>query len=157
MSRSGLKFALVLSLLLNFGVVGVVAYRVFEHGQWPPVFSTDRNKTGLPDYLALTAAQRQRWSELESGFMREINTEWQQIRSHREVMIREIFSEQPDRGRIEAKRAAIAQLQSEQQRRIIEQLLRERDMLDAEQRGKLVDMLLRQAPATTFEESLHGK
>jgi hypothetical protein len=72
-------------------------------------------------------------------------------------MIREIFSGQLDRARIETERSAIAELQAAQQRRIIEQLLRERDLLDAEQRRKLADLLLRQAPASTFEERLHGK
>ncbi len=157
MSRSGLTFALVLSVLLNLGVVGVVAYRAFQHGQWPAVFSAAGSATDLPDYLKLSAEQRRRWRELETGFLGELKAEWQQIRTHRETMIREIFSEQPDRGHIEAERAAIAQLQSAQQRRIIEQLLRERDMLDPEQRRKLAELLLRQAPASTFEERLHGR
>lgn len=157
MSRSGLKFALILSLLLNLGVAGAVGYRAFQHGEWPAVFRADRGGARLPDHLKLTAEQRRQWHEFEAGFLAELKAEWQNIKNHRETMIREIFSEQPDRGRIEAERAAIAQLQSAQQRRTIEQLLRERDVLDTEQRRKLADLLLRQAPAGTFEESLHAK
>ncbi len=157
MDRFGLKFALILSVLLNVGVIGAVAYRALQLGQWPAVLPAGKVETGLPDYLALSAEQRRQWHELEAGFLGELKAEWQNIRNHRETMIREIFSDQPDRGRIETERAAIAQLQSEQQRRTIEQLLRERDVLDTEQRHKLAALLLRQAPASTFEERLHGK
>lgn len=156
MNHSGLKFALVLSVLLNLGVAGAVVYSAFQHRQWL-VFDAARQEPGLPDYLKLDAEQRRKWHELEAGFLPELKAEWQQVRIHRERMIGEIFSEQPDRGRIEAERSAIAELQSAQQRRIIEQLLREREVLDLEQRRKLAILLLRQAPTSTFEERLHGE
>lgn len=157
MNRIGLKLALILSVLLNLGVAGAVAYRAIQHGEWPSVPRAVGEEASLPDYLGLDAEQRRRWRELETGFLRELRAEWPQIRSRRESMVREIFSKQPRRDRIEADRAAIAQLQSAQQQRVIEQLLRERDVLDLEQRRKLADLLLRQAPASTFEERLHGK
>ena len=157
MSHTRVKLALVLSVMLNLGVAGAVAYRAVQDGRWPVVVRAGGEGASLPDHLGLNAEQRRKWDELETGFLRELKTGWQQIRMHRETMVREIFSEHPRRDRIEAERAAIAQLQSEQQRRIIEQLLKERDVLDPEQRRKLADLLLRQAPASTFEEHLHGK
>ncbi len=156
MKHIGLKFALVLSLMLNLGVIGAVAYRAIQHGQWPGAF-TWAEEANLADALKLDAAQRRKWEALEVGFLRELKSGWQPIRRHREAMIHEIFAEQPDRGRIEAERAAIAQLQSAQQQRIIEQLLREREVLDRAQRQRLAELLLRQAPASSFEERLHGK
>ena len=157
MKSTGLRSALLLSLLLNLGVLGAVAYRALQNGEWPAIFPAERAAASLPNYLKLDAAQRLKWEALESGFLGELKTGWQQIREHREAMIREIFAGQPDRGRIETERAAIAELQSAQQRRIIEQLLRERDILDSEQRSRLAEILLRQAPTSTFEERLHGK
>jgi Spy/CpxP family protein refolding chaperone len=156
MKHTVLKFALILSLMLNAGVIGAVAYSAYQQGRWP-VMPGAKSETSLPDYLGLNAEQRRRWHELEAGFLDALRKEWGGIRTHREAMIREIFSERPDRARIESERAAVTELQTAQQRRIIEQLLRERDLLDAEQRGKLADLLLRQAPASTFEERLHGK
>jgi Spy/CpxP family protein refolding chaperone len=156
MKQTVLKFALVLSLLLNAGVIGAVAYSAYQDGQWPSMPGA-KSETSLPDYLGLNAEQRRRWHELEAEFLDALKKDWGGIRNHREAMIREIFSERPDRARIESERAAVTELQSAQQQRIIEQLLRERDLLDAEQRGKLADLLLRQAPASTFEEQLHGK
>lgn len=157
MNRPWLTLALVLSLLLNLGVAGAVAYRALQQAEWLAFFCTGKAGASLPDHLQLTAEQRRQWHALEAGFLGELRDDWQKIRRHREAMVREIFSEQPDRGRIETERAAIAQLQSAQQQRTIEQLLRERELLGPEQRGKLADLLLRQAPASTFEERLHGK
>ena len=151
------KYALILSIMLNVGVVAALAYSAFQQGTWPAVFRGDKVEPDLPAYLDLNAEQKRRWSELEAAFIRELRNDWRQIRIHRERMINEIFSEQPDRQRIEGERAAIAQLQAAQQRRVIQQLLEERDILDAAQRRKLAEMLLRQAPAGTFEERLHGK
>jgi len=156
MKQTVLKFALTLSLLLNAGVVGAVAYAAYQQGRWPAVPGA-KSETSLPDYLGLDAEQRQSWHELEAGFLDALKKDWGGIRTHREAMIREIFSERPDRARIDRERAAIAEAQSAQQQRIIEQLLRERDLLDSQQRRKLADLLLRQAPASTFEEQLHGK
>ena len=157
MKRPGMKLVLVMSLLLNLGVVAAVGYRVVQHGQLPGVFGADATQASLPDYLKLSAEQRRQWHELETGFLRELGADWQQIRTHRENMIREVFSERPDRGRIEAERAVIAQLQASQQQRVIEQLLKERDILDQDQQRALAELLIRQAPAGTFEERLHGK
>ncbi len=150
-------FALVLSVLLNLGVLGAVGYRVFQSGQLPAVFGGDAGGVSLPDHLKLSTEQREKWQALESGFLREAGAEWQRIRAHREAMIHEIFSDRPDRGRIEAERAAIAQLQTDQQRRVIEQLLRESEILDRAQRLALAELLIRQAPTATAEERLHGQ
>jgi hypothetical protein len=157
MSRSALKFAFILSVLLNLGVIGAVTYRALQNGQWPALFNFARSEASLPDFLELDADQRRQWHELEAAFLDALKADWPRIRSHREAMIREIFSEQPRRDRIEAERAAIAQLQSAQQQHTIEQLLREGELLGLDQRRKLVDLLLREGPASTFEERLHGK
>ena len=157
MKRLGMQMVLVLSLLLNLGVIGAVGYRVAQHGALPGVFGGDATQASLPDYLKLSAAQRKQWHELETGFLRELGADWQQIRTHRETMIHEVFSDRPDRGRIEAERVVIAQLQARQQLRVIDQLLKERDILDQGQQRALAELLIRQAPAGSFEERLHGK
>ncbi len=137
---------LVLSLLLNLGVLGAVGYHTLraEHPH-------------LEDYLKLSESQRRQWHEMEHGFMRELNSAWGDIRAHRERMIRQIFSERPDAAVIEAERGAISRLQEQQQQRVIQQLMAERNMLDAGQRAALAELLLRQEPPGTLEERLHGK
>ena len=58
--------------------------------------------------------------------------------------LREILSAQPDPASIERERAAIFALQEAQQRAVIAQLLKEREMLRSEQRAALAQLLLAQ-------------
>jgi len=148
MRRSSLVYALMLSVLLNLGVVGAVAYRTWGHGE--------AAATDLADRLQLDPEQRRRWHALEEGFMHELDAGWREIAQHREQLIRAVFSDEPDRSRIEAERARIAELQAQQQQRVIAQLLQERDILTAEQRRALVELLLREEPAAPLERRLHG-
>lgn len=157
MKRPALHFVLILSLALNLGVIGAVGYRTLQRGELSVVFGDAAKQPGLADVLKLSAEQRRRWHELEAGFLRDLDADWKQIRPHRENMIHEIFSGQPDRNRIEAERSLVAQLQAKQQQRVIEQLLKERAMLDPGQQRALVEILLQQAPAGGKEEQLHRR
>ena len=125
MQNRGLVSALILSVLLNLGVVGAAGYRSLVQ---------DRSgATDLASRLELDAAQRTRWHSLEQNFVREL-----------------------DAARIEAARARIAEVQMQQQQRVIAQFLQEREILNADQRRKLVDVLLREEPAAPRERQLHG-
>lgn len=155
MKRPALQFVLILSLLLNLGVIGAAGYRVFQRGELSAFLGDGARQVSLPDTLKLSTEQRRQWRELEAGFLRDLDADWKQIHPHRENMIRELFSDQPDRSRIETERSAIAQLQAKQQQRVIEQLLKERAMLDPVQQGALIKVLLQQAPAGAKEEQLH--
>ncbi len=157
MKRSALLQGLALSLLLNVGVLAAVGYHAVQLGRWPVIFGEKASEESLPDHLKLSAEQRRRWHDLEVGFLHEIEGDWRKIRDYREAMIRELFSDRPVLGRIEAERSIIAQVQTEQQRRVIEQLLRERDILDPAQRRALAELLIRQAPSVTAVERLHGQ
>ena len=148
MRNRGLVSALILSVLLNLGVVGAAGYRALVQ---------DRSgATDLASRLELDAAQRTRWHSLEQAFVRELDAGWQEIALQRETLVREVFSEQPDPARIEAARARIAEVQMQQQQRVIAQFLQEREILNADQRRKLVDVLLREEPAAPRERQLHG-
>lgn len=149
MQTRGLMFyALLLSVLLNLGVVGAAGYRAFI---------VDRMAPGdLAGRLQLDAQQRSRWHGLEEGFVRELDAGWKEIAIHREKLVREAFSETPDAARIEAERARIAQIQVQQQQRVIEQFMREREILNPQQRQALVELLLREEHAPPRERQLHG-
>lgn len=147
MQRSGLLYALILSLLLNLGAIGAASYQAMRH---------DRSAAqDLADQLKLDAEQRQRWHALEEPFVRELDAGWREIATHREQLIRAVFSDNPDRGRIEAERARIAELQAQQQQRVIAQFLEERAILSAEQRRALIDVLLQEQPSAPLERRVH--
>ncbi len=79
------------------------------------------------------------------------------MEAHRRALVEALFAEAIDPLRIETARAAIAELQQDQQRLIIEQLIAEREILDARQRQQLLGLLLAQPPARTTVEDLHAR
>lgn len=142
MKRYCMPTVLVLSLLLNVGVLSAVGFQVFKNGKVPAVLAQETGSAGLEAYLQLDAAQLPRWREQERSFMEELDEAWVWIHDHRTTMIHEIFSENPQMDIVERERQAIAELQEEQQHKVIQQLLREREMLDQNQRARLVRLLL---------------
>ncbi len=156
MSRSKLKFTLALSLLLNAGFIGAVGYQVARNRELPSLF-TAAAPTDVAAYLKLSDEQRGRWHELEADFVRQYEAHATEIAARREKLIRTIFSDQPAAERIEAEREAIARIQTEQQRRVIAQLLREREILDPTQRAALAEFLLLQGAGMNAVERAHRK
>lgn len=153
MSRS-LRYVFALSLLLNAGVLAALGYQSLRGGL---PHGLEIGQQTAADYLKLSASQRERWHALEADFLRGLQSGIKEIAAHRENLIREIFSERPVPGRIEHEREAIARLQDAQQKRVIGQLLEEREVLDTAQRQALVELLLRQSPAESDIERLHRK
>lgn len=157
MNRNTWKWLLAASISLNISFAATVAYKQWQQFRATPASSNALHKpAGLPDQLQLSDAQRSRWHQAEQGFASDLSANWREIRQHRETMIREIFSDQPERAKIDAEQAKIATLQDAQQRRVIAQLLTERDLLDPSQRAALMTLLLqRYSNEVTEEELLH--
>ncbi len=147
MRRSRLVYLLILSVLANVGVLAAAAYQSRSHAADGP---------DVARYLALDADQQQRWKNLERPFVAELDAGWREVAQHRERLIREAFADTPDPARIEAERSRIAELQALQQKRVIAQFMREREILTGEQRRLLVESLLRERQPTPRERQLHG-
>ncbi|MBK7004180.1 MAG: periplasmic heavy metal sensor [Burkholderiales bacterium] len=149
------RFVLAVSLALNLGVGVALILRPVA----PPIATPTvppAPALNLPEYLQLNATQRSQWAALEPGFLGELQGNWQDIRRHREALVRAIFATTPDPATIAAEHAAIAQLQAAQQQRVIAQLQAERALLDAGQRARLLELLLqRYSQDATEEEQLH--
>jgi Spy/CpxP family protein refolding chaperone len=153
MNKTRLAVALLVSLAVNLGVLGAVAWRhLAPAGQ---LTGHGGAQARLPEYLGLDDRQRGSWREAERAFLAGLSESSRAIAGHREKMLREIFSQAPDLAAIEAERASIARLQETQQRLVIEQLLAERAVLDPGQRAKLAEVLLSQPAASTTFERLH--
>lgn len=153
MKSTTLRLLFVLSLLANVGVLGAFGYRALESGRWPGAGADAF--PGLTKYLALDTQQQRRWQEAEEGFVERYAAGAAAIHEGRDRLIRLIFADSPDMAAIEAERAEIAQRQNEQQRIVIEQLLRERELLDAGQRARLAQLLLSQPVRGSGFEELH--
>jgi Spy/CpxP family protein refolding chaperone len=146
MKRNWLGLAFAASLLVNAGVLGAVGYAAWQRGGPGPATYFGMAHENLPEYLGLTAEQRATWHAMEEGFLAALTSDAREIAAHRERMIHMIFVGRADVTAVEAERAAIFALQERQQRRIIGQLLEEREVLTPEQRARLAAHLLRQAP-----------
>lgn len=154
MNRRLSKWLLAVSLSLNVGMIAAAAWNTARSTQSSP----PAGMVNLPDYLKLTEQQRQRWRQGEEAFLKDLSSNWSAIRAHRESLVRQIFSDNPERAMIDKEQERIAALQDAQQRRVIDQLVAERDMLDASQRVALMRLLLdRYSQESTEEEQLHRK
>lgn len=149
MKPSYLRIALALSLLINLGVLGAVAYRAMVPAAAPAAGES------LPRHLQLSTEQLHRWHESEAEFLRLLGAGADEIRVHRDRMIGAIFSATPDQSLIDAERMAIAHLQDGQQKLVIGQLLRERELLQPDQRERLARLLLAQPVGPSTIEQLH--
>lgn len=148
------RYLLAVSLAMNLGIVAALVLRPAPPQPADPTVQPPH--LNLQEHLELSTEQRARWQQLEPAFLRELAANWQDIRQHREALVRHIFAAEPDRAAINAEQAAIASLQGAQQQRVIEQLLAERALLDERQRKRLMDLLLsRYAQESTEEELLH--
>lgn len=149
MTPSQLRIALLFSVCLNIGALGAVAYRSLMPAAVPQAGES------LPRYLQLSPPQREKWHALERGFLHQLAAGAEDIRSHRDRMIQAIFAEKPDATMIDAERAAIARLQDEQQKLVIQQLLSESALLEPRQRDLLARLLLAQPVGMPNVDQLH--
>lgn len=155
MKALALRLALILSLLVNLGVIAALGYRSFMQAAAPHAVRAADDFPGLARYLSLSAEQQRRWREAEAGFITQLAAGEPEILQRRNRLLDEIFAAAPDASRIEAERAAIARLQDERQRIVIEQLQREREILDAAQRARLAQLLRSQPAGVSGFEQLH--
>ncbi len=151
MKPRSLRLALLLSVALNLGVIAaVVLERVRPSASTAP-------KPPLHQILALDEAQRARWEAAERPFLQQFDSASARLESHRIALVQALFAHTLDPQRIELERASIAELQQAQQRMIIDQLIAERDILDARQRETLLGLLLDQPRTRSTVEDLHTR
>lgn len=144
MKRFGWKLVLAASLLVNIGVIAAVWLSALQGNGAVERALFGMGHDEVAEHLELDAAQRVQWKAMETGFVEALNLSTRRIESHRERLVREILSADPDPVAIERERAAIFALQEAQQRAVIAQLLEEREMLRPEQRAALAELLIAQ-------------
>lgn len=152
MSQATLRNALVLSLLVNVGVLAAAGWQKLSQDGLPMPSGAP---TELSRHLQLSASQLQRWHDTEAPFLAYLHASNASLGEHRQRLIEAIFAEQVDRAVIDAEQMKIAELQNEQQRLLIDQLLNERDILEPPQRARLAQVLIEQPVGAEGIEKLH--
>lgn len=145
-----LRVALLVSLFVNVGVVVAVGMNAFRA-------PAAQDGAPLHEYLGLNADQTRRWHEIERPFVQQFGAASAEVERHRVALIGAIFAEDVDRAKLEAERDAIARVQAEQQRLLIDQLLAEREILTPAQRVRLAQLLLDQPGGASGMERLHSR
>ena len=154
MSNTTLRNALVLSVLVNVGVLAGLGWQKLSRDGLPMPSGAP---TELSRELQLSASQLQRWHDAEAPFLAYLRASNASLGEHRNRLIEAIFAEQVDRTVIDAEQAKIAELQNEQQRLLIDQLLQEREILEPQQRARLAQVLTQQSFGADRIEQLHRK
>ncbi|EKM94657.1 periplasmic heavy metal sensor [Stutzerimonas degradans] len=154
MSNTTLRNALVLSVLVNVGVLAGLGWQKLSRDGLPMPSGAP---TELSRELQLSASQLQRWHDAEAPFLAYLRASNASLGEHRNRLIEAIFAEQVDRTVIDAEQAKIAELQNEQQRLLIDQLLQEREILEPQQRARLAQVLTQQSFGADNIEQLHRK
>lgn len=152
MKITTLRLALTLSVLFNLGVLGALGWQQFANLQ--------RSQPGEPllvRELQLDEQQRQHWLDFEAPFLHELNQSSLAIQQQRNQLIDSIFAEQLNHERINAAQAALAEQQNHQQRLVIDQLLREREILSTTQRQRLAQLLTQESSLSSHVEMLHNE
>ena len=158
MKRYWVYLLLALSLLINAGVLAGAWFQAWRAEGATELAFFGMGHERVPEYLKLDRTQRERWHAMEQDFVKVLNDSGRGIQTHRERLVREIFSAQPDAAVVEGERAAIFALQEAQQRSVIAQLMKEREMLNPEQRAALAGLLLKQDPRSTAgAQQLHPR
>lgn len=151
MNTATLRLALIASLLFNLGVLAALGWQQLAERA---------SASGTPllvRELQLDDRQQRQWQDIEAPFMLELNASTLAIQQQRNQLIDHIFAEQLDAELIRAAQSTLAELQNRQQQLVIEQLLREREILDASQRQHLAHLLMRQSPQRSDVETLHNE
>ncbi|WP_185266466.1 periplasmic heavy metal sensor [Halopseudomonas xiamenensis] len=151
MNTSSLRLALLVSVLFNLGVLGALGWQQLAD-------RTSASDTPLlVRELQLDDEQQQQWQDIETLFLKELEHSTLAIQQQRNRLIDSIFAQQLDAERISAAQRALAEQQNQQQQLVIEQLLREREILNTAQRQRLAQLLSQQSLLPTDVEMLHNE
>jgi len=92
MKRYWVYLLLALSLLVNAGVLAGAWFQAQRAEGATELALFGMGHERVPDYLKLDRTQRERWHAMEQDFVKTLNDSGREIQTHRERLVREIFS-----------------------------------------------------------------
>ncbi|HCH77788.1 MAG TPA: hypothetical protein DFM08_15040 [Pseudomonas sp.] len=153
MNTSTLRGALALSLLVNFGVLGTLAWQKLQTDGLPMPSGAP---TELSRQLELSVNQLGRWHDGQAPYLARLHTLDSDLDAQRGKLLQALLGEQVDPAQVAREQAKLSELREARQQLQIDQLLSERELLDARQRQKLVNFLARQNASAELA-SLHAQ
>lgn len=153
MRRWWLVVALLLSLGINAGVVGVLLIqRVRDRGRPPlpgPGFGAGRAPLlELADELRLSGEQRERFLQIQRNFFEQTVRDRRQLDAVRRDLRLEVLRKSPDRVRVDELLRQMSTLTGQLERAFVGNVLASREILTEEQQRRFLELVprLRQQP-----------
>lgn len=151
MRRGWLVLALLVSLGVNLGLVGVaVARRTgaaplehFRHGQEAP---PERFARRLADRVGVRAERRERFLTVQRRLVERTADERREVARLRLELRRELLAEEPDAKRLDTLLVELADREAALNRALVDSVLDSRDLLDGRELELYLRFLERAAP-----------
>jgi len=148
MKNNLLKYMLVLSLLLNFSLLGAAGYRYYRQSRYRPVhfgYGPAGHPADLQPYifeaLALKPDQRKQFEQKAELFHAALDKKRLQVDRLRKSLFELMRTDNPDRKAIAAGIVEINGIQESMQKLVVAHLLEFKSMLDKEQQKKCFDLI----------------
>jgi Spy/CpxP family protein refolding chaperone len=158
-----LKYILVLSLLLNFSLLGAAGYTYYQQNRRSPApfgyGAPGRVPVGSSSFhphlfeaLSLTPEQRSLFEKKAPLFHEAIDTKREKVDRLRGSLIDLMGADHPDSNGIKATIAEINGLQEDMQKMVVAHMLEFKSMLDKDQQKKFFDLI---QGAMTRRQEIH--
>lgn len=142
-NRRLMKFALIVSVVLNLTVLAAAGYRYYQRSSyWVSPFGVKMKKGHfLFEELSLRPEQLQAMKSRAMLFHDEIDKRREDIIKKRKDLIILMRSDRPDKKAIDAVISEISGMQAGMQRRITSHMLEQKDLLDKDQQQGFLDLI----------------
>jgi Spy/CpxP family protein refolding chaperone len=159
-----LKYILVLSLLLNFSLLGTAGYTYYRQNRRPPAAPfgygvPGRVPAGSPaiqphlfEALSLKPEQRKLFEQKAPLFHEALDKQREKVDALRRSLFDLMRADHPDSKAIEATIAEINGVQEDMQKMIVSHMLGFKSMLDKDQQRKFFDLI---EGAMTRRQEIH--
>ena len=148
MQNKILKFALILSLLLNISMLASAVYTHYTQSRFESLPFADRSqKPGelgaiyLFEELSLKPDQMRPMQHKAMAFHADLERKWRQIDQRRMSLLTLMRMDNPDKKAIETTIAEITGLQHDVQKTAVAHMLEFKGMLDKDQQKRFLDLI----------------
>ncbi len=145
MKKNKLFFGLILSLLFNIAFISSLGYHLWKRreGQKPPQHRVFQQKRFPHERMRLAPDQKAHLREIREKFPHRIWPMRRELAEERRALGKLLMEEKPDTVRIEKRLRRIGELQTEMEKEVVFQMLKEKNILNPEQRKQFFRIMER--------------
>ena len=143
MKSNFLKYILILSLLMNFSLLGAAGYTHYQQSRsnLAAPFSYDHHSNYLFQELSLKPEQIKLFQQKAASFHGALNKKRQEVDQLRGSLFGLMGADNPDHNAIEAAITRINNSQHDMQKMVVAHMLEFKAMLDKDQQKKFLDLI----------------